>query len=128
MKKPRVRIVQGINLTLLDQLLKTVEYKEGWSFEIKEGWAIGPFLHIGCPVVDSYTHQQSHLFHLVPIPAYPAQYGPIPGQAWARWIFQCIADVEVHEAMEHLEIGGEKIFNPNHDDPYAIFYKGQRIS
>lgn len=44
-------------------------------------------------------------------------------RSWLRWLFDCFAKVELHEAMEFFQVAGARPFAPTHgpgDDPYVV--------
>ncbi len=112
---------------LLEELMKQIKYKPGWSFSLDSGYNRGQGCYgltfnilIECP--DSYHYRRTRVLHLMPVP--PASYN---SRTWRRWIFEQILLVERHEAAEFFEIDGRKPFAPHHkdgNDPYTIFEPG----
>lgn len=50
--------------------------------------------------------------------------------AWIRWVFDCIAKIELHETTEHFFVEGVRVYAPHHGngwDPYA-FWPGHDIA
>ena len=44
--------------------------------------------------------------------------------AWIRWVFDCIAKIELHETTEWFFVDGERIYAPHHGngwDPYTFW-------
>lgn len=70
---------------------------------------------------DSYNPDRGtgyRVYHYFIVP--PATYNRA---AWARWLFDCLAKVELHECMEHFVIDGERPIAPLHGpgcDPYTV--------
>lgn len=107
----------------LELLVNLLEYKEGWSFSLREvdrgQESVGLTLCILIVTRDSYDHSKKRsVMHYMPVP--PASYNR---QSWQRWLFdQCLL-VDRHEGMEEFTIDGEKPYAPNHGpgwDPYII--------
>lgn len=70
---------------------------------------------------DSYNPEAGpyygvHHYFIVPAATYNRD-------AWCRWLFEQLAKVELHEAMEHFVINGVRPFAPLHGpgcDPYTV--------
>lgn len=70
---------------------------------------------------DSYHPERGrtygvHHYFIVPAATYNRA-------AWCRWLFDQLAKVELHEAMEHFVLDGERPFAPLHGpgcDPYTV--------
>jgi hypothetical protein len=97
-------------------------YRPGWSFRLdpdcgRHAGARGLTLIISVETVDAYAPGEPFtVTHPRWVP--PEPYGRA---AWARWLFDQIALVELHERMEFFTIGGQHPFPPGHgggDDPY----------
>lgn len=113
----------------LAQLLNDTKYKQGWRFSLDElvrdtlrdGTALagGPTLCIWIDPPDAYNPDKRRpVVHYFIVPA--ATYTP---EAWRRWLFDRIMDVELHEAMEFFTVAGEHPYAPTHgpgQNPYVI--------
>lgn len=109
----------------LADLVEVLDYRPGWSFELlhKErdpGCAGLTFVVITCGY-DAYHVERGQTYrvaHYWPVP--PATFN-VP--SWRRWLFETLARVELHEAMEFFAIDGEHPYAPNHGpgyDPYVV--------
>lgn len=118
--------------TELVDLVEKLHYKPGWSFElsnIDRGQnSVGFTLEIVPTVYNSYHVEQGcnyRVRHLMPVP--PAAYDR---RSWQRWLFEQIAAVERHEAMEFFCVDGVKPYAPHHgpgNDPYLLFEHGSDL-
>lgn len=131
--------------TILAELVSKLRYRPGWQFRLDDierdpasshGAAAGGLTFIGITGTwtwpefagearyegadDAYhpgTPRPVHFYFPVPAATYDEQ-------SWRRWLFDCLLDVERHEAMEHFRIGAERPFAPNHGpgrNPYVVF-------
>lgn len=117
----------GPPLTVLEQLVPDVAYKDGWKVELVHrrrmsehlAGGAGPTLVVRALVWDSATGQETRVAHLFSPP--PASWDR---RTWTRWVFDCIMQVELHEAMEFFAVGDRKPFFPAHGadgaSPYEI--------
>lgn len=114
------------SLVRLAQVVERVAYKDGWSVALVErartsehlAGGFGPTLVIRAQVTDSGTGQVTRVAHLFAPP--PADWDR---PTWARWVFDRIMEVELHEAMEFFAVGGRKPFFPAHGpgaNPYEV--------
>lgn len=130
---------------VLEDLVRRIVYKDKWKFRLGEmdrptehlAGGSGLTLGIMADVPDSQRSGKRTLVdHWFAVP--PAAYDTA---TWLRWIFDCIAQVELHEAMEFFRLPmsfqndvGEPENNtaciapffPNHGpltDPYLVEYK-----
>ena len=73
--------------------------------------------HVASP--DSHDPQRvRRVAHFFPVPA-----ATFKREAWARWLFDRVADVRLHELMEYFEVDGVKMFEPLHgpgENPYVV--------
>lgn len=107
----------------LAKLVRALEYKEGWSFELasmdRGQGSAGLTLAINITTVNSYPpHETIRVAHWFPVP--PAAYDE---RSWQRWLFDQIVLVERHEAMEFFTIDITKPYAPSHgpgNDPYLV--------
>ena len=130
-RPPRQAVQIGPDSTqMLEQVVSLVEYKEGWSFEflvrdrVSEhlSGGFGPTLVIRAKVQNSLKDEPTQVAHLFAPP--PANWDR---PTWRRWVFDCICQVELHEAMEFFAWNGEKIFFPAHGigkNPYEVRERG----
>jgi hypothetical protein len=111
----------------LEDLVKRLTYKPGWTFTLidrhDEDGSGGLTLVILSNSPDSYDFSKkawvNHPF-LVP----PASYNE---RNWLAWIFECIRQVETHEAGEFFKVDGVRPFAPhhaNHESPYVVWHMG----
>lgn len=108
---------------VLDELVKAVEYKEGWWFSLEEEdrgqGSQGLTLKILIETPDSYhPDQKRRVMHYMIVPA-----ASFDARSWRRWLFEQILLVETHEAMEFFRFGEERPYAPSHgpgNDPYMI--------
>lgn len=113
----------------LVELVADCTYRPGWLALVRDevrdpadthgAESRGLTLSIITNTINSYPpHDPMRVRHLFPVP--PATYNR---ESWQRWLFERFLDVERHEAMEFFEVGGEKVYAPNHGpgwDPYLI--------
>lgn len=116
----------------LDELVRNLSYRPGWSFELKpdlvrdeapDGTALtqGLTFVVRTMGYDAYHPERGQnygVYHYFPVPA--ATYN---AQSWRRWLLDCLIKVETHEACEFFTIFEVKPFAPTHgpgDDPYTI--------
>lgn len=113
----------------LAELVEQCQYRDGWVLQLgprlrdpadthgAEGR--GLTLAITTNTVNSYPpHNRIAVNHFFIVPA--ATWNRL---AWMRWLFDCYAQVELHECMEFFTIAGEKPFAPNHgpgSNPYIV--------
>lgn len=94
----------------LQDLLRYVTYKRGWTFLVSTGC-----LMIEIQAIDSQRGHPTKIMHRRPIPG-----GRVDLK---RWLLECILQVEQHEAMEFFAINGKAPFFPDHTpggNPYAV--------
>jgi hypothetical protein len=115
--------------TELDELVQRTTYRPGWvvylADEVRDpadthsGESRGLTLSIITSTINSYPpHDPLRVRHLFAVPA--ATYNRA---SWQRWLFECFAQVELHECMEFFTVGAEKPFAPNHGpgwNPYLV--------
>lgn len=110
----------------LAALVPEIVYKDGWAFEFVErartsehlAGGFGPTLVVRAVVQDSTSGGETRVAHLFapPLAAWDRR-------TWTRWVFDCIAQVELHEAMEFFAVGERKPYFPAHGtdgNPYEI--------
>lgn len=108
---------------VLEDVVARVTYKPGWTIQLQEidrgQGSQGLTLLIGATVPNSHDPSQSvDILHLMPV--IPAAYDE---ETWTRWIFDQIALVEHHEAMEFYKVDGDPPFFSEHGpgrNPYTI--------
>lgn len=101
-----------LSLTDVNDRLRQLSYRPGWSFSAYQGAFEGPRLRIHAPAVeDSY-----HPGRTVPLDIRC----PLPLQCWDdvgafdRWLLWRVQQVEAHEAMEWLHgPDGRPLFDPH---------------
>lgn len=111
----------------LDNLVKGLKYRPGWTFELKHidrgQGSEGLTLKILILCKDTYNPEENmRVWHYMPVP--PAAYNR---QSWQRWLFDQLLLVERHEAAEFFQIDDSRPYAPNHgpgNDPYIIFDHG----
>ncbi len=105
----------------LDEILSTIEYREGWTFEVA---TIGS---LGCGT------DGLHLLVQACVPCnYRDDMATVTIRQWAnvggsaamrdrshllRIIHNLIAKIEGHERLEYLKVGGEHAFDPHPNGP-----------
>lgn len=85
---------------------------------VHSGAAGGLTLAVYVTSPDSRSDRERRVVHYFPVP--PATFNR---EAWARWLFDRIADMRMHELMEYFELDGDKPFEPLHgpgDNPYVV--------
>jgi hypothetical protein len=108
---------------VLDDLVTALHYKPLWSFDLahldRGQGSAGLTLAILIDTPDSYNPEvRRSVVHYFPVP--PAAYDM---RSWRHWLFDCVLDVESHEAMEFFTIDGDKPYAPSHgpgNDPYIV--------
>lgn len=106
-------------------LVDHLAYKSGFAFRLYDDYhrgqaCVGLTLVIQVRGPNSYDPAEADITvnHLFPVPA--AAYDL---RSWRRWLFERIADVDLHERCEWFEIDGTKVFAPSHgpgSDPYLL--------
>lgn len=123
---------------ILSGLIPRIGYKPGWSFKLLNrgrtsehlAGSAGLTLEIRVECLDSNTPRLdaewppeiAKLCHLFAPP--PAAWNE---RTWRRWVFDCIMQVELHEAMEFFTFGDHRPFFPAHgigENPYEITERG----
>lgn len=114
---------------LIKEVVKSITYKPGWTIECEHmvrqfehlAGGEGLTLRIQFRAVDSTDPtREVGLDHYFAVP--PAMYDR---ETWERWVFDCIAQMEIHEAMEMFKVDGWAPFFPPHGNmngrsPYTI--------
>lgn len=113
----------------LEQVLEEINYTrdpgENWErfqfeHDAENNYAV---LYIFTHNVNTYNRSQiRHTRHEFVVPAVTYHEA-----AWARWVFDRIASIEMHETCESFEYKGVRIYAPHHGngwDPYTIWYDG----
>jgi hypothetical protein len=131
--------------TELDDLVRRLRYQVGWHFELKHierdhadthGGGAGGLTFIGITgdydgpdhsyrgAMDAYHPDRPRpVYFFFPVPA-----ATFNRASWQRWLFDRLADVDRHEAMEHFGIEQDdgtivRPYAPTHgpgDDPYVV--------
>lgn len=113
---------------VLADLVKRLNYREGWAFELEHELdrgqgSKGTTLVITVTTPDSYRPERIiHVNHYMLVP--PASYNE---RSWRKWLFDQIGLVEQHERMEFFHIDGKPVYPPAHgpgNDPYLILDYG----
>ena len=106
-----------------------IEYKPGWLITVEYMARGGEHLAggEGLTLRVRFTCEDSTgvgglqpLDHLFAVP--PASY---TRETWERFVFDCVTQVEVHEAMEWFKVDGRAVFFPAHGtanghNPYTV--------
>jgi hypothetical protein len=114
---------------LLADVVTTIEYKPGWRVTLEDMVRGGEHLAggEGLTLRVRFTCEDSTgkggpqpLDHLFVVP--PASYNR---ETWERFVWDCLASVELHEAMEWFKVNGRAVFFPAHGaangfNPYII--------
>ncbi len=61
-------------------------------------------------------HRPVRIAHTFALP-WPPQADHMTREAWERWVFERVKDVEVHEAGEFFRVKGELPFDPHRNLP-----------
>lgn len=119
----------------LANLVERVTYRPGWRFFLDDvdrdkdpqGNVIGKGLTLVIRTLglNSYRpsageHYAVHHYFIVPAATYDER-------AWQRWLFDQVALVELHEAMEFFKIDSHRPYAPNHGpgrNPYTVHERG----
>jgi hypothetical protein len=97
-------------------------YWPGWSFELSDNeerhaGSRGLCLIIKVDTRNAYRLDEPYTVrHVIAVPPFSHDHA-----SWARWLFDRIGDVELHERMEAFTVAGERPFRPGHGgghDPY----------
>jgi hypothetical protein len=106
----------------LAAVLGELAYRPGWAFELKDcgrhAGAEGLTLIITVQTTDSDQPGEPYTVthpRWVPPESYDAA-------SWARWVFDQIALVELHERMEFYRIAGVRPFPPGHGGGHSPYY------
>jgi hypothetical protein len=116
----------------LVRLLASLEYRPGWEVryeaDLPDRWCAGEEVQtsgptlcvVTAPEFDARRPEHGRIYR-------SDHYFPVPESCgdWPRWVLDRLLDVEAHEAMEFLKVGGEHPFAPAHSgpgpwDPYAV--------
>lgn len=100
-------------------------YKPGWTF--KRGGPLGRYLCVFAYTPDSGAPERNrrtqHMFNI------PEDLDD--DHAAARWVFECLLLVELHEAGEFFAVDGQRPFFPHHQDegsPYELVDRWETIT
>lgn len=115
---------------ILSGLIPRIGYKPGWSFELLNrertsehlAGSTGLTLVIRAIVYNSVEGGTTNVAHLFAPP--PAAWNE---RTWRRWVFDCIMQVELHEAMEFFSFGDHRPLFPAHgigENPYEVCERG----
>lgn len=157
---PKTNAQWGPYPQILDDLVKQLRYRPGWTFKLQEierdpasthGVSAGGLTFIG--LTGTRIHQEGggwsyndqgdlvrdptggHYAYEGAMDAYHPDvarpvyfYFPVPAatydeRSWKRWLLDRLLDVELHETIEHFQIGDERPYSPSHgpgNDPYMI--------
>ena len=117
---------------ILADLLERFNYKPGgrtWRFTLADTdrgqGSAGLTLVINITGPDSYSSKTISVNHYMLVP--PAAYNE---RSWARWLFDQIGLVELHERMEFFKVDCEPLTPPAHgpgNDPYLVLQYGTDI-
>jgi hypothetical protein len=126
----------------LKEIVDGIQYRPGWTFTLEDrerdpadthGGAAGGLTLVGLTggyefngESNDYIGAMDAYHPMRPRPVY--FYFPVPAatfdeQAWRRWVFDRIMEVELHEAMEHFVVDGQRPFSPTHgpgQNPYVV--------
>lgn len=114
---------------VLQDVVSRIAYKPGWTITLeymrREGEHLagseGLTLRVRFAAEDSTKPGvMAYLDHLFAVP--PAAYSR---ETWERWVFDCLVQMETHEAMEYFKVDGQAPFFPAHGtqngfSPYTI--------
>jgi len=98
----------------LARVVAGLKYWPGWSFRLEDiersvGHR-GLHLVVTLQTVDAYDHGKAYtVTHNLPFPIESNDEA-----SWARWVFDRIGDVELHERMEAFQVHGRRPFAPGH--------------
>lgn len=105
-------------------LVGRLTYKPGWTFKI--GGPGGRYLCVFATTPDSNNPaRQRTTQHMFEIPDQPDDHTA------ARWIFDRLLLVELHEAGEFFTLAGRRPFYPHHQDegsPYDLVDRWEEMS
>lgn len=94
----------------LQNILKKVSYKPGWSFEIYDGEWEGQHLRITTVVPNAYSlndNLEIDVHSVLP---------PIPDEQYFHiWLMKRLARIEVHEMREFYRVDGKIVDDPHRD-------------
>lgn len=109
----------------LASLVERMEYRPGWHFSLEDldrgQGSKGLTFKVLAKGYDTYNPESGEnyrVWHYFIVPA--ASYNE---QSWRRWIFNCLLDIERHEAAEFFQIDDTRPYAPNHgpgNDPYFL--------
>jgi hypothetical protein len=115
----------------LMSLVTNLRYKDGFRVRLVTDYdrgqgSQGLTLVINITGPNSYHPEETiSVNHLFPVP--PAAYDE---RSWRRWLFDRLADVELHERCEFFTVGEDKPYAPSHgpgNDPYLVREVGTEV-
>jgi hypothetical protein len=108
---------------LLESVVDRVSYKDGSRFALarddESNYAV-LFIFLGVP--NSYREDRAERYtrfeFVVPVATYDSL-------NWARWVFERVKEIELHEVREWFKLDGERPYQPHHgdgEDPYLEWH------
>jgi hypothetical protein len=126
---PEIMTQTALYPVLLKEIVASLEYRPKWKFHLLDEdrgqGCMGLTFEVVTRGYNSYHIEGGEFYgvrHLFTVPA--ASYNR---RSWIRWVFNCLIQVETHEAMEFFSLDGTRPYAPNHgegNDPYMIFELG----
>jgi len=112
----------------LEQVVKELEYKPGWVFELKdmarEDGCSGLCLVIVMDTRNSYPpHGALHLKAVFSVPAETYDF-----DSWRDWVLQQILLLERHEASENFIVAGRRPYAPDHSMTGNAYWLRERVT
>lgn len=116
---------------LLDDIVNRLRYRDGWLFRLADIQRDDPATHgaegrgltfiVTTDTVNSYQQdQRMRVNHYFIVPAATYNYN-----SWLRWVFDCLAKVELHECMEFFALvrpGEGATIGARYDHPFAALH------
>jgi hypothetical protein len=106
----------------LARVVAGLKYWPGWSFRLDEiersAGLRGLHLVVTVETVDAYHHEKAYtVTHNLPVPIESHDEA-----SWARWVFDRVGDVELHERMEAFQVHGLRPFAPGHGGGHSPYH------
>jgi hypothetical protein len=97
-----------LTISEMAALLRRVDYRDGWRFEIYEGRHEGPHLRISTEVPDAYSPGET-----VPLDIHSFLPPLRDEAAFMDWLLWRLKRIEVHECREFLRLDGKAYSDPH---------------
>jgi hypothetical protein len=102
-----------LTIQVMQDRLAQMTYRPGWEMRIYEGYSMGARFELKAMVEDSVNKGRKVPLHILsPVPTNAR----LSIQSFDVWLHWRLKEVEVHESMEWLQVGGKPLFDPHKKD------------